>query len=653
MFVKTNDPLLSQQWHLDRIGLGYVFNDYRGAGVRVGVFDNGVQAGHSDLKQNYHAALGSSSGGADGGKHGTAVAGIIAAAANDGQGGMGVASSASLAGVDVFGASNSGSGVVSAMQRMGGFDVVNHSWGWSDRYSDGAATAFGASFLATIDAAVTAGRGGLGTIIVNSAGNDWLTGRVDANSSAFNSSRETITVGAVTDIDVVASYSNRGASLLVSAPSSGGGRGITTTDLEGAAGYSAGDYTTTFGGTSAAAPIVSGVVALVLEADPSLGWRDVQSILALSARHVGSAMTGGTGGSEAYGWTLNGATTFNNGGYHFSNDYGFGMVDARAAVRLAEVWKEFGPAAKSSNEISAAASVQPSKMLADNGMTSFSTRLEGAIELEHVELTLNLTHSDVNQLKIELVSPSGTVSEVLATGRGTAQSKIDWTWTFGSNAFRGESAAGEWTVRITDTVTGSVGMVKTAKVEAFGAVAEANDVYHFTESFGAMAAGQVARTLLSDSDGGFDWINAAATTSGVKLDLASGMNSWVAGGAFSIAAGSVIEGAIGGDGDDILLGNDADNVFIGGRGADIFGFRGGSFGQDTIRDFHKGEDKIAFSGGPNHAGEIAFVATGSGTKLVYGGASILLEGATGIDAADLLFAVDFAGLSPRAYQDLV
>lgn len=90
-----------------------------------------------------------------------------------------------------------------------------------------------------------------------------------------------------------------------------------------------------------------------------------------------------------------------------------------------------------------------------------------------------------------------------------------------------------------------------------------------------------------------------------------------------------------------------------GRFAAAGGFRGGAFGNDTIRDFQKGEDKIAFAGGPSHAGEIAFVATGTGIKLVYGGASILLEGAAGIDAGDLLFAVDFAGLSPRAYQDLV
>ncbi|WP_163367104.1 S8 family serine peptidase, partial [Escherichia coli] len=77
--------------------------------------------------------------------------------------------------------------------------------------------------------------------------------------------------------------SNPGASLLVSAPSNGGTKGITTTDLPGSAGYAAGSVTTTFGGTSAAAPQVTGTVALMLEANPNLGWRDVRTILAMSA----------------------------------------------------------------------------------------------------------------------------------------------------------------------------------------------------------------------------------------------------------------------------------------------------------------------------------------------------------------------------------
>ena len=84
--------------------------------------------------------------------------------------------------------------------------------------------------------------------------------------------------------------------------------------------------------------MVTGVVSLMYDANAGLGWRDVQSILASSARHVGSDVGGGIAGSEHYAWDFNAAGTWNGGGQHFSNDYGYGLVDALAAVRLAETW---------------------------------------------------------------------------------------------------------------------------------------------------------------------------------------------------------------------------------------------------------------------------------------------------------------------------
>ena len=96
------------------------------------------------------------------------------------------------------------------------------------------------------------------------------------------------------------------------------------------------DYQGTFGGTSAASPTVAGVVALMLQANPNLGWRDVQEILSYSSRHVGSAVGAARIGYEDNAWTFNGADNWNGGGLHFSNDYGFGLVNTLAAVRLAE-----------------------------------------------------------------------------------------------------------------------------------------------------------------------------------------------------------------------------------------------------------------------------------------------------------------------------
>jgi len=93
-------------------------------------------------------------------------------------------------------------------------------------------------------------------------------------------------VGSVNNSGQRSIDSEQGANLLVSAP---GGEdckkhGIVTTDNTGSGGYSADDYTDCFNGTSAAAPMVSGVAALILQANPELGWRDVHAILAHSAK---------------------------------------------------------------------------------------------------------------------------------------------------------------------------------------------------------------------------------------------------------------------------------------------------------------------------------------------------------------------------------
>ena len=93
----------------------------------------------------------------------------------------------------------------------------------------------------------------------------------------------------------VSYYSTPGASLLVASPSNGGTLGITTTDYTGSVGYGSGDYTSGFGGTSAATPIASGVVGLILEANPALGYRDGMEILAITARQIGSPEPAGAG----------------------------------------------------------------------------------------------------------------------------------------------------------------------------------------------------------------------------------------------------------------------------------------------------------------------------------------------------------------------
>jgi len=88
--------------------------------------------------------------------------------------------------------------------------------------------------------------------------------------------------------------------------------------------------------------------------------------------------------------------------------------------------------------------------------------------------------------------------------------------------------------------------------------------------------------ILTDSNGGHDTINAAAVTGSGFLDMVPGQNSTIAGNTLTIAAGTVIEDAFLGDGNDTVTGNSADNVILGGRGNDSLD---GAAGTDTALYF--------------------------------------------------------------------
>lgn len=588
------DVLYSSQWHFGQIGqLGYwtsantlgierVWLDYTGAGVSVGIWDDGVQLTHWDLATGFDASRLVSVNGqintglpvtSDDG-HGTAVAGLIAAQSN-GQGGVGVAFGARYTPVRIFGGpddiNSNWSRYLSTLDGLGQFDVTNHSYGGFPDFSIN-------SDIAKFAAACATGRGGLGTVHVKSAGND----NIDGNGDALDASRHTLTVAALDATGNAAWYSTYGAHILVSASA-----GSVTTDILGSStgydGLLSGDYTNRFGGTSAAGPITAGVVALMLDANAGLGWRDVHNILAYSATGTGS-LYGGQNTNENNPWKWTGAGNWNGGGLHYSEDYGYGMVNAFNAVRMAEIWSVLYPlAATSANELSVTTgTLTVRRSIADLQTLSYAFDVNDNVELEHVALQLSLTHTDFTDLRISLRSPQGTLMSLYDGSAGSGWTADDGlTYTFGLDGLRGERAAGKWTLEIQDAVRRDSGTLQTLKFTGYGKAVSSDDVYHYTDEAMVLLSqgGQSERVLLQDTDGGLDWINAAAMSRDLVLDLRSGASSSAGGVRFlRLDSLALIEHAAGGDGNDSVRGNGLDNTLYGMRGNDTLY---GGAGTDT------------------------------------------------------------------------
>ncbi|RAI59814.1 S8 family serine peptidase [Roseicella frigidaeris] len=594
------DPLFRYQWGLQNTGqanggIGIDINvllawdDYTGRGVRVGVIDSGVQLDHPDLRQNIDPsatwdAAQDQPGGDPLGRdenHGTAVAGIIAAASND-IGGVGVAPDATLGVYHVgFGANlpfpvRPDQFTIAFQHALAdGMDIVNNSWG--------ATVPFALPEEGTA-ALIEQGRNGLGTIIVFANGN----GRADGDDGVLELQLDlpyVISVGAVQNNGVATGYSTPGADLLISAP--GGaqtdqsatrpGNGIATTDRTGTDGYnttagSAGDYTYDFNGTSAATPFVSGVVALMLEANPGLGYRDVQEILSASARLTDEAATG---------WITNTAGTWNGGGRLFNRDYGFGLVDAHAAVRLAESY--IGREAKTAaNTLTyETAYTPPSAVTLSESWTSIPLHLTGSGTVEHVSLALHLDTPNAANLAIELVSPTGTRIPLLQFAKSTET--VAWPeggFTLTTPGFWGEKIDGTWRLAVLslNEDPAVVEHLVDATIEVSAAAASTVKEFVYTDDFPSLAAEDSSRLIVTSPTNQIA-INAAAVTGDVILDLPA--HTLSVDGTLSVInpAAHIVE-VYGGDGNDALYGDAGDTVFMPGRGANV---TEGGGGHDIVK----------------------------------------------------------------------
>jgi subtilisin-like proprotein convertase family protein len=461
--VTWNDPLFPNQWHLykqnDLWGTGYVDINVMpawsrglfGEGVTVAVIDDGVELNHEDLRANTAAALSwdynSNDPNPSHNRHGTAVAGLIGAAAGNGIGVMGVAPEVTLVGIRAENVTDYEE-ALALNHRLAEIDIYNNSWGPED---DGT-TLEGPGPLtrAALEKGVTEGRDGKGVIYCWAGGNGGDNGD-NSNFDGYSNSRYTLAFGAHSDLGFHPWYSELGANLIATAPSHGGFESITTTDRTGSFGYSSsGNYTSDFGGTSAATPIGCGITALMLEANPGLGWRDVHYIIAASAYKIDQS---------DIDWVDNGA------GYPVNHKYGFGAVDADTATAMAEHWTKLGA------EISVSNSREVNRGIPDgdrNGIDSSFT-IDRDIYVESVEVEFSAPdHPYWGDLRITLTSPSGTKS-VLAPGHESGRySDFYENWTFLSKRHLGENGRGTWTLNVADISSDDSGSLTSWGLTLFG-----------------------------------------------------------------------------------------------------------------------------------------------------------------------------------------
>ncbi|MDZ4287604.1 MAG: S8 family serine peptidase [Prosthecobacter sp.] len=536
-----NDPLYAQEWHLKNTGQGGgkvgtdinvlgPWDTYQGEGVRIAILDDGLDLLHPDLAANADTAnhydwndnppdTNPAPSQANEDFHGTAVGGTAAARGSNGIGVSGVAPMATLVGFRLIAGYTADSDDGEAMTLHNDvIDIKNSSWGHSDgfpwlMYSPGPLMEAGKK------AAATSGRGGLGTILVWAAGNGRSYGD-QGNKDSYSNSMYSVNVGALTNTGNLATYSETGAHLTVVAPTSGGSRDILTTDLRGIDGYNDGatsgeladtNYTNDFGGTSASTPIVSGVIALILQANPTLNWRDVKEILLRSATKVfptDAGWTTRTGGDSP---------TLPFIKHHHS--YGGGLVNVQAAVQLAQGWTSLGAVIEDSRTQTWNS---PPLTIPDNNTTGIDVPLDFSgtppMRVENVTVRLNIVHSYRGDLQITLRSPAGVVS-TLATKETRDDGEDYYDWNFSSMRHWGESSQGTWVLSVKDQSALDEGNITSAKITLYGS--DAAPVEITSPSTPSMLLEEGQSLSLTATTTGYGYINHQWQRNGVVIGSAA------------------------------------------------------------------------------------------------------------------------------------
>ncbi|XP_052106649.1 neuroendocrine convertase 2-like [Mytilus californianus] len=409
---------------------------YTGDGVVIAVVDDGVETSHPDIDDNvdtdkdydYYDDDDDPSPANQFDSHGTQISGLLAAEKDNGQCSVGVAYGSTILGVRVIG----GPGVTDVEEAQSlrhyvhGVDIYSISWGPPDGYGF---STLGTLATEAIREGISTGRNGKGSIYVWAAGN----GELDDNCNGDGYVNSIYTIGITGVQSGKNAYYSEVCSAALAATYGGSreDRYLTTTSINSSC---TSEY---IEGTSFSCPIAAGIIALALQANNNLTWRDVQYIIVLSSAIYDL--------NDTYSsWQTNGAYK------EVSQVLGFGLMDAADMVYYARNWTNVP------EQLSCVTKTNFHKIMTTAYEMSVDRTLVTSTHcslsyIEHVTATVSFSYDRYRGLtEIFLMSPSGTESHLL-TNRGKDAVKYqeagNLTWTFMSVHYWGENPIGNWTLK--------------------------------------------------------------------------------------------------------------------------------------------------------------------------------------------------------------
>ncbi|XP_061573887.1 neuroendocrine convertase 1-like [Cololabis saira] len=474
-----NDPLWPLQWELfaqgeynsSRFDLNVMpvwKNNITGNGVVVSIVDDGVDHTNKDLKKNFEALasydLLATYGAShdpmpvkdEANSHGTRCAGEVSMEANNSYCGVGIAFNARIGGIRLlYGPVTDVMEAAALSYNIHFIDIYVCSWGPRD---DGAEMD-GPHVLTdqALQLGTSKGRNGKGSIFMWAAGNG---GMYDDHCGAdgYVNSVHTIAIGAVTRTGKPTYFSESCPGVIAVTLVGAGVEGflplVTVSNMgEGCVTY--------FPGTSSAAPIAAGILALALEVNPELTWRDVQHLIAKTAKIPDP---------EEPGWSINAA------GYHVHHRYGFGLLDAGRIVQQAALFHSVAPQRKCTQE----ANLRQERIFPPGGGVSINIQSDGCrgspneiSTLEHVQVIVSVNAVCRGDLSVSLRSPGGTLSLLLDPRPNDSSKAGLQNWTLMTLHSWGEPPRGRWTLQVTDHKGSVRKCARSSEEEAVGALLSA------------------------------------------------------------------------------------------------------------------------------------------------------------------------------------